>query len=64
MNQLNRIKLMVAVAKSNMAEAEAKARGDRDSFSRGPAPTEEVIDELQIEERRLPADADVEKVHA
>ncbi len=63
-NQLNRIKLMVAVAKSNMAEAEAKARGDRDSFSRGPAPTEEVIDELQIEERRLPADADVEKVHA
>ena len=63
-NQLNRIKLMVAVAKSNMAEAEAKARGDRDSFSRGPAPTEEVIDELQIEERRLPADADVERVHA
>ncbi|MGI6591026.1 MAG: acyl-CoA dehydratase activase-related protein [Eggerthellaceae bacterium] len=60
-NQLNRIKLMVAVAKSNMADAEREARNERDSFRRGPAPSEEVIDELQIEERRVPNDKAAEK---
>ena len=56
-NQLNRIKLMVAVAKSNLADAEAQARGERDASRRGPAPRQQVIDKLQIEERSVPADA-------
>ena len=40
-NQLNRIKLMIAVAKSNLAEKEAEARERRTSFFEvGPTPEE------------------------
>ncbi|WP_276915177.1 hypothetical protein, partial [Parvibacter caecicola] len=31
-NQLNRIKLMIAVAKANLAEKEAQAKAARDAF--------------------------------
>jgi predicted nucleotide-binding protein (sugar kinase/HSP70/actin superfamily) len=48
-NQLNRIKLMISVAKANMEEAEEKARRGRQAFVAGPAPTREVIDDFQDE---------------
>ena len=32
MNQLNRIKLMISVAKANLAEKESEARAARDTF--------------------------------
>jgi len=48
-NQLNRIKLMISVAKANMEEAEAAAREGRQAFVAGPAPTREVIDDFQDE---------------
>lgn len=35
MNQLNRIKLMIAVAKANLAEKEAEARAARDAARDG-----------------------------
>ena len=34
-NQLNRIKLMISVAKANLADKEAQAKTDRDSFVKG-----------------------------
>ena len=48
-NQLNRIKLMISVAKANMEEAEERARRGREAFMAGPAPTREVIDDFQDE---------------
>ena len=48
-NQLNRIKLMISVAKANMEEAEAAAREGRQAFFGAPAPTREVIDDFQDE---------------
>ena len=52
-NQLNRIKLMIAVAKANLSEKEVEARATRDSFVAGPAPTSVFVDELELEEIRL-----------
>ena len=50
MNQLNRIKLMIAVAKANLAEKEAEARAARDLVRDGaPEPPEAVAEEVEIE---------------
>ncbi len=49
-NQLNRIKLMIAVAKANLAEKEAEARAARDLVRDGaPEPPEAVAEEVEIE---------------
>ena len=50
-NQLNRIKLMISVAKANLADKEAEAKATRDKFvdaSRPHAP-EEHMGELEVE---------------
>ena len=49
-NQLNRIKLMIAVAKANLAEKEAEARAARDAARDGapedPEPVAETVEAL------------------
>ena len=50
-NQLNRIKLMISVAKANLADKEAEAKAARDKFvdAGKPHATQEDAGELQIE---------------
>ena len=48
-NQINRIKLMIAVAKSNLAEKEAEARAAAQAAAR---PAAEAAGELEVEETR------------
>ena len=50
-NQLNRIKLMISVAKANLAEKEAEAKEARDRFvdAARPHATQEDAGELEIE---------------
>ena len=50
-NQLNRIKLMISVAKANLAEKEAEAKAARDRFvdAARPHATQEDAGELEIE---------------
>ena len=48
-NQLNRIKLMISVAKANLEESENRARSGRSAFLAGPEPEREVIDDFQDE---------------
>ncbi len=48
-NQINRIKLMIAVAKSNLAEKEAEARAAAEASAR---PAAQAAGELEIEETR------------
>uniref|UniRef100_A0A7C9JNG9 CoA activase n=1 Tax=Muribaculaceae bacterium Z82 TaxID=2304548 RepID=A0A7C9JNG9_9BACT len=55
-NQLNRIKLMISVAKANLAESEQKARAERNAFvvesaSGAKAPCEEA-GQLEVEVKR------------
>ena len=49
-NQLNRIKLMISVAKANLAEKEAQAKATRDSFVSASVsdPATEVAGELEV----------------
>lgn len=42
-NQLNRIKLMISVAKSNLAEKEAEAKATRDAFVGGTKVTPQIV---------------------
>ncbi len=53
-NQLNRIKLMISVAKANLADKELQARGARDRFvdAERPQATQEDAGELEIEMER------------
>ena len=51
-NQLNRIKLMISVAKANLEEKEEAARAERNANLTKPA-GEEVIGGLEIEEEKL-----------
>ena len=50
-NQLNRIKLMIAVAKANLAEKEREARGARDAFvgAGRPGPATEKLGSVEVE---------------
>ena len=51
-NQLNRIKLMISVAKANLEEKEEAARAERNANLTKPA-DEEVVGELEVEEEKL-----------
>ncbi len=53
-NQLNRIKLMISVAKANLAEKESEAKAARDTFCKTSAPgaTQEDAGALQVETER------------
>lgn len=50
-NQLNRIKLMISVAKANLAEKVPEAKANRDAFvkSEKAAPTSKAVGELEVE---------------
>jgi predicted nucleotide-binding protein (sugar kinase/HSP70/actin superfamily) len=49
-NQLNRIKLMIAVAKANLAEKEAEARAVRNAARDGaPEAPEAVAETVEVE---------------
>ena len=50
-NQLNRIKLMIAVAKANLAEKEREARGAREAFvgAGRPGPATEKLGSVEVE---------------
>ena len=51
-NQLNRIKLMISVAKANLEEKEEAARAERNANLTKSA-DEEVVGELEVEEEKL-----------
>ena len=51
-NQLNRIKLMISVAKANLEEKEEAARAERNANLTKPA-DEEVLGALEVEEEKL-----------
>ena len=51
-NQLNRIKLMISVAKANLEEKEEAARAERNANLTKPA-DEEVVGSLEVEEEKL-----------
>ena len=53
-NQLNRIKLMISVAKANLADKEAEAKRTRDAFVRanGPHAEQEDAGALEVETER------------
>ena len=51
-NQLNRIKLMISVAKANLEEKEEAARAERNANLTKPA-DEEVVGGLEVEEEKL-----------
>ena len=53
-NQLNRIKLMISVAKANLADKEAEAKKTRDRFVNAGRPhaVQEKAGELEIETKR------------
>ena len=51
-NQLNRIKLMISVAKANLEEKEEAARAERNANLAKPA-DEEAVGELEVEEEKL-----------
>ena len=51
-NQINRIKLMISVAKANLEEQEEAARAKRDASLAKPV-DEETIGELEVEEEKL-----------
>ena len=51
-NQLNRIKLMISVAKANLEEKEEAARAERNANLTKPA-DEEVLGALEVKEEKL-----------
>ena len=51
-NQLNRIKLMISVAKANLEEKEEAARAERNANLTKPA-DEEVVGKLEVEKEKL-----------
>ena len=51
-NQLNRIKLMISVAKANLEEKEEAARAERNANPAKPA-DEEVVGRLEVKEEKL-----------
>ncbi|MCL1797738.1 MAG: 2-hydroxyacyl-CoA dehydratase [Eggerthellaceae bacterium] len=57
-NQLNRIKLMISVAKANLAEKVSEARATRDAFVKAekPRPEQLVMGELEVATEELKDD--------